>query len=758
MSQDDLPYSKPAGGWDAVASAVRYTLEQAGPLRGTRALWNVNQPDGFDCPGCAWPDEEHSSRLDFCENGARAVAHEATKRQVDAAFFAEHSVETLLGQSDRWLEEQGRLTEPMILRQGAANYEPIAWPEALQRIAETLRGLDDPDRAIFYTSGRTSNEAAFLYQLFARQFGTNNLPDCSNMCHESSGRGLSEVIGVGKGTVGLHDFEVADTIFVIGQNPGTNHPRMLTTLQGAARRGAKIITVNPLREAGLERFAHPQEVEGILGEGTQLTTRWLQVRIGGDAALLEGLAKAVVEQERDLPGTVLDHTFIEQHTVGFDAWLKHNDTVQWDAIERDSGVGREAIRAASRDYVSARGVIACWAMGITQHKHGVDNVQKIVNLLLLRGNIGKPGAGVCPVRGHSNVQGDRSMGIWEKPPAAFLDRLGAHFSFEPPREHGTDTVAAIAAMESGDASVFVAMGGNFVQATPDTARTAEAVRKCELSVQISTKLNRSHLVTGQTALILPCLGRTEADLQDDVEQFVTVENSMSIVHPSRGSLSPASAHLWSEPAIVARLGVEVFGPDSRVPWATFSSDYGLIRDAIAAVVPGFGDYNLRIRQEGRFLLPSGARTRAFDTPDGQAHFTVHALPDLRMDADELLLMTMRSHDQYNTTIYGDNDRYRGIKGQRRIVFANPDDLEAMGCNNGDTVDLRSDYAGVTRWIHGFVVVSYDVPRGCLGAYFPEANPLVPLESVADKSRTPTSKSIRVRVVVGGEIRTPARRT
>ena len=774
-----------AGGIDAIVSTLRHGLGEMGARRALKTLTTVNQADGFDCPGCAWPEPEHRSAAEFCENGAKAVAEEATLARVTPEFFAEHGVEELSEQSDFWLGKRGRLTHPMVLCPGSSHYEPIEWDDAFSLIASHLNSLASPDEAVFYTSGRTSNEAAFLYQLFVRKFGTNNLPDCSNMCHESSGAGLNETIGVGKGTVSLADFEKADAIFVIGQNPGTNHPRMLTALQAAARRGCKIVAVNPLREAGLMRFKHPQEPIGMLGPGTPLAGLFLQVRINGDVALLKGIMKSMLDAEDRQPGTVLDKPFIDAHTSGFDDFRAALADVDWADIVEQSGISREQIDEAAAVAMGAENLICCWAMGLTQHKNAVANIQEIVNFLLLRGWIGKPGSGACPVRGHSNVQGDRTMGIFEKMPDSFLDALGKEFDFDPPRKHGYDTVDAIKAMHDGKAQVFIAMGGNFLSATPDTEYTADALRRCKLTVQISTKLNRSHIVTGETALILPCLGRTEIDRQptpprssaplpkregkefeiSQREQFVTVEDSMSMVHMSHGSLPPASDHLLSEPAIIARLATAVFdsqapGPlrpqswgnqtgDStamgQVDWEGLIGNYDLIRDHISRVVPGFEDFNQRVRMPGGFQLPNGARERNFRTSTSRARFTVHPLPDWNLADGEYLMMTIRSHDQYNTTIYGLEDRYRGIHGGRRVVLMNQGDIQGAGLAAGAFVDLTCDSAGRTRTAERFMVVEYDIPRRCIATYFPEANAIVPVEITADKSNTPASKSVVVTI-------------
>ncbi len=734
-----------AGGLPSVLNSLKYAVGEAGVVRSARVLLRVNQRGGFDCPSCAWPEPEHRATAEFCENGARAVGDEATLARADPAFFAEHSVDELLAQSDHWLNKQGRLTHPMILRPGATHYEPMSWDEAFATIAAHLRALDDPDRAIFYTSGRTSNEAAFLYQLFIRQFGTNNMPDCSNMCHESSGTGLGETIGIGKGTVQLSDFDQADAIFVIGQNPGTNHPRMLSSLRAAKLRGCTIVAVNPLREAGLVRFQHPQKVGDVLGAGIEIADLYLQVRVGGDIALFAGIMKAMLAAERERPGEVFDRAFIDEHTQGLDTLVEHLDRTSWAAIERDSGVPREDIERAAAIAVRSTATIACWAMGVTQHKHGVANVQSIVDFLLLRGMIGKPGAGVCPVRGHSNVQGDRTVGITEKPPK-WSTALGERFGFVPPTRHGHDTVGAIEAMHAGEADVFFALGGNFLSATPDTELTARALRRCKLTVQVSTKLNRAHLVTGDIGIILPCLGRTEVDVQHGSPQFVTVENSMGVVHRSQGVLPPASAELLSEVRIVARLAAATLGSGSTVDWHGLADDYDRIRDEIEAVIPGFTGYNTRVREPNGFLLPNGPRQRSFGTPDGKARFTVHELPDIDPGPGRFAMTTIRSHDQFNTTVYDLQDRYRGIAGFRRVVFVHPDDLEELGLHDGDRVTLVSHFGGEIRSAPSFVVVPYDIPRRCVATYFPEANSLVPVGSYADKSRTPTSKFVVVSLV------------
>jgi molybdopterin-dependent oxidoreductase alpha subunit len=733
-----------AGGLKALAQTVRQ-VRHIGFFRGVGLLRDVNQKGGFDCPGCAWPEPQERSVAEFCENGAKAVAEEATPDRIAPEFFARWSISELLTQSDRWLGRQGRLTHPMMRDADADHYRPISWDEAFECIAESLRGVASPDEAVFYTSGRTSNEAAFLYQLFVRQFGTNNLPDCSNMCHESSGAGLSAVIGIGKGTVQLEDFAKADAIFVVGQNPGTNHPRMLTTLQEASRRGARIVSVNPLQEAGLSRFKHPKELHRILGAGTPLASLHLPVRINGDLGWFKGMIKAVLEAESERPGQVLDHAFIGEHTDGFDALQADIASTSWEEITTASGLSEAEIREAADIYLASKATIVTWAMGLTQHKNGVANVQMAVNLLLLKGNLGRPGAGVCPVRGHSNVQGDRTMGIHEAPSQAWLERLGAAFDFSPPMAHGYNVVQAIEAMHAGKVRCFFAMGGNFYSAAPDSAVTAEALARTDLTVQVSTKLNRSHLFTGRRALILPCLGRTELDLQQGAAQCVSVENSMGIVHRSQGSRPPASPHLLSEPRIVARLASAVLGEQTTVDWASMANDYDLVRDAIARVIPGFEDYNARVRIPGGFLLPNGVRERVFKTPTGKARFTTHPIPRWALADDELLMMTIRTHDQYNTTIYGDDDRYRGIYGGRRVVLMHQEDMNVRGLQAGNRVNLKSRWEGEVREVRGFAVVPYRIPRGCCATYFPEANPLVPLGNYATKSMTPSSKSVVITV-------------
>ncbi len=735
-----------AGGVPAIMSTMKYAWQEMGVGRSLKTLARINQPDGFDCPGCAWPEPDSARpHIEFCENGAKHVADEATTKRVSPEFFRAWSVPQLAAQTDLWLNQQGRLTHPMLRRGGSDHYEPISWAAAFTLIAAELNALASPDEAIFYTSGRTSNEAAFLYQLFVRQFGTNNLPDCSNMCHESSGTALTETIGVGKGTVTLDDFALADAIFVIGQNPGTNHPRMLTTLQQAKRRDCRIVHINPLPETGLHAFKHPQDVLHLLGKGTQLADLFLQVSINGDVALLQGVMKEVLAAEAERPGAVLDHDFIRVYTSGFAEFTAALAAASWEELVAASGITRAAMRAAADIYIKAERVIICWAMGLTQHKNAVANIQEIVNLLLLRGNIGRPGAGACPVRGHSNVQGDRTMGIWERPTEPFLDSLAREFNFAPPRAHGYDTVNAIKAMYAGDGKVFFALGGNFLSATPDTEYTAAALQRCRLTVHVSTKLNRAHLITGAQALILPCLGRTERDVQATGEQFVTCENSMGVVQTSRGRLAPASEHLLSETLIVARLAVATLGARSRVDWLSLAADYDRIRASIERVLPGFDDYNRRVREPGGFYLPNGARVREFMTASGKAQFTVHPVPQNELAPGQFLMLTMRSHDQFNTTVYSLDDRYRGIFNERRVVLLNAADIAEAGLHERQVVDLVSHFKGEERIARRFLVVPYHIPRRCAATYFPEANALVPINHVADKSNTPASKSVIISI-------------
>jgi molybdopterin-dependent oxidoreductase alpha subunit len=750
-----------SAGVPGVRAALGAASAQMGVRRAAQTLRLVNQPAGFDCPGCAWPEGSRPHVAEFCENGVKAVAEEATLRRVTRDFFAAHSLSDLATRSGYWLGQQGRLTEPVVRRPGSDHYEPVGWDGALDLVATTLRGLASPDRAVFYTSGRTSNEAAFLYQLMVRAYGTNNLPDCSNLCHESSGSALTETLGVGKGTVLLDDIHRADLVVVVGQNPGTNHPRMLTSLERAKAHGARIVAVNPLPEAGLQTFRNPQTARGIVGPGTRLADRYLQIRLNGDLALFRAVNRLLLEAEDAAPGTVLDRDFVTTHTSGFDGFAAAVRETSWDDVLAATGLQQAEIEAFAADVRAAGSVVVCWAMGLTQHANAVPTIREIVNFLLLRGNVGRPGAGVCPVRGHSNVQGDRTMGINEQPPAWFLDALGAEFRFDPPRRPGHDVVDAIRAMRDGAVDVFVALGGNFAAASPDTAQTEQALRRCRLTVQISTKLNRSHVVAGETALILPTLGRTERDLQPGGEQVVTVEDSMGVVHASRGRLEPASPQLRSEVRIVAGLAERLLagragsgqeaggaaGGGLDLDWSALADDYDRVRERIAAVVPGFDDMNAKIRRPGGFVLPNAARdARRFLPGSGRAAFTVNPLQVLHVPPGRLLLQTIRSHDQFNTTIYGLDDRYRGVTGGRRVVLVHPDDLADLGLADGDLVDLVSEWPdGLERRAPGFRVVGYPTARGCAAAYFPETNVLVPLDSTAATSNTPTYKSLVVRL-------------
>ena len=736
-----------AAGAPAVVETLRHILGKAGIYRGTAALLKVNQPNGFDCPGCAWPEPlEGRKHAEFCENGAKAVADEATRARIGTEFFEKWTIRSLAQQPGQWLNAQGRLTHPMVRRPGADHYSPISWAEALDLIASELNGLESPDQAAFYTSGRTSNEAAFLYQLFVRRYGTNNLPDCSNMCHESSGRALHVAIGSGKGTVSLEDFDRADAIFIIGQNPGSNHPRMLATLQQAKRRGARIVSINPLDETGLKRFRNPQEVAGYVGRGTVLADLHLPVRINGDVALLKGLCKAMLEEEAANPGSVLDSEFIESSTADFAEFSADIDGTTWSEITAAAGVDRGQIQAAADIAIAAEATICCWAMGLTQHKNAVANIQEIVNFLLLKGNFGKPGAGACPVRGHSNVQGDRTMGIWERPDKRFLGSLQQEFGFEPPTRHGLDTVDTIRAMADGRVKVFIALGGNFLAATPDTAFTARGLENCRLTVQISTKLNQSHTVVGRTALILPTLGRTEIDPQPGGPQFVTVENSMGVVAPSEGRLAQASPFLRSEVRIVADMAQATLPLDPAIDWSVLADDYSRIREHIARVIPGFESFEQRLQEDGRLVLSHVIRDqRRFETPSGRAHFSVHPIEPPDLPESRFLMMTIRSHDQFNTTVYTQNDRYRGVFGDRRVVFMNQDDILRIGLKDGEVVDLHSHFNGEQRTVNSFRIVEYRIPLGCVATYYPETNEIIPLDHVADISNTPAYKSVVVSV-------------
>jgi len=748
------PYDPPAGGWGALRATANALREQSVEFKGSRALLSMNQPDGFDCPGCAWPDPRHTSSFEFCENGAKAVTWELTKHRVTREFFAAHTVRELEQESDYWLEQQGRLTEPMRYDPGSDHYVPLGWDEAFALIGRELNALDDPNEAEFYTSGRTSNEAAFMYQLFARRFGTNNFPDCSNMCHEPTSVGLLESIGIGKGTVVLDDFAHAEAIFIIGQNPGTNSPRMLTELHRASRRGVPIVVFNPLRERALERFAAPQDAVEMatLGE-TKIASEYCQVRIGGDVAALKGVMKLVLETHaealRNNTDPVLDLDFIAQHTHGFDAFADDLHRTSWEDLLRASGLSREQLQRVAAIYKQTRAVIVVYGMGVTQHRLGSANVQQIANLLLLRGNLGKPGAGICPVRGHSNVQGDRTVGIDEKPNPAFLDQLKHVFGFEPPRARGHHVVDALRAMIGGRAKVFVGLGGNFVRAVPDWSVVEAVMWRLRLTVAVSTKLNRGHLVHGEQALILPCLARSDIDIQASGRQSVTVEDSMSMVHASSGLVAPPSEHLKSEVAIVCGMAKATL-PDCGIDWDSYAADYDRIRDKIEAVFPDlFADFNKRIRQPGGFHLDIPPRRRVWKTATGRANFLLFRGVDEDppvADAAMLRLATLRSHDQYNTTIYGLDDRYRGVFGSRMVVFMNEADMQARGIVEGDSVEIEAlAEDGKRRVVGGFRAKLHSIPPGSIGAYYPETNPLLPLAYHDVKSGTPAAKSIPVLV-------------
>lgn len=745
------PYQAAAGGWGSLEATTRFVIDSKHALKNLRNLLRMNKAKGFDCPGCAWGDDNKST-FSFCENGAKAVTWEATRRFIDNTFFAQHSVSKLYQQSDYFLEYQGRLTEPLSYNPETDHYEPISWASALRMIAQHIGQMDSPNQIELYTSGRASNEASYLYQLFGRMLGTNNFPDCSNMCHEASGSGLKRSIGVGKGTINLNDFDKADAIFVFGQNPGTNHPRMLHSLRHAAENGAQIVTFNTLRERGLERFADPQKpLEVVTSLAGTISTNYYQPNLGGDMAALRGMAKALLETHRRLitdgEDGIFDLAFIAAHTHGIEQWFTAIDNTSWEHITRQSGLSELQLRDAAAVWQQSKRVIITWAMGITQHKHSLNTVREIVNLQLLGGHLGRPGAGLCPVRGHSNVQGNRTMGIDEKPPASLLDSLAQHFNFEPPREHGHNTVEALAAMLRDEVKVLIALGGNLAAAAPDSPRTEEAIRRCGLTVFISTKLNRSHLVPGKASLILPTLGRTEEDMQVSGRQFVTVEDSFSMVHASEGIGKPIAATQRSETAIVAGIADAVLGR-SQLDWLELADDYNLIRDHIAATLPGFKDFNQRCEHPGGFYLGNAAAELRFNTPTGKAEFCAAPLPDsLWQDVEApFTLQTLRSHDQYNTTIYGLDDRYRGVYGQREVLFIHPDDMGELGLNDGDKVDIETIWHdGITRKVSGFKLVAYDIPRGNLAAYYPETNPLVPLGSVGDGTGTPTSKSVPVKI-------------
>ncbi len=738
---------KNAAGIPAVVSAVKHVFGEMDMARGMKALLKVNQKDGYDCPGCAWPDpdDERSVVAEYCENGAKAIAEEATTKRLTAEFFAQHSVADLADLTDYEIGKKGRVAQPMYLAEGGTHYQTISWENAFKKIAEQLNQLNHPDEAIFYTSGRTSNEAAFLYQLFVREYGTNNLPDCSNMCHESSGVALNESIGIGKGSVTLEDFYEAEVILIIGQNPGTNHPRMLSALQKAKENGAKIISINPLPETGLMGFNNPQKIKGILGIKSALTDLFLQVKLNGDIALIQAIEKLLWDEEQLTPHQIFDHDFIEEKTFGYEVFEQHIKHFNVSELATQAGIDLEEIKATVEILKHSKKIIACWAMGLTQHKNAVDTIKEVVNLLLLKGSIGKPGAGTCPVRGHSNVQGDRTMGIYEKPSKTFLDNLQRTYGFEPPRKWGYDTVESIHAMHEGKAKVFFAMGGNFLSATPDTNFTAEALRRCDLTVHVSTKLNRSHLIHGKEALILPCLGRSDKDEMNGEVQFISCENSMGVVQMSKGSLKPISVDLLSEPIIVCRLAEATLGDKSVVNWKLYQEHYDYIRNDIELTIPGFQHYNLNVRQPGGFYLPNSSREGQFKTLTGKANFNIAFPNKIELKDDELMMMTIRSHDQFNTTIYGLDDRYRGILNERRVIFMNQKDMKKHQLSAGEIVDLFNFDEGRERVAHNFIVVPFSIPEKCTATYFPETNVLVPINSTAEKSNTPTSKMVILKI-------------
>src|SRR5580693_2495976 len=745
--------SEEAAGIPAIWNTMLYGIGEMGPVRSTEAFLKINQVTGFDCQSCAWPSPDKKRKVfEFCENGAKAVSDESTKKRIGAEFFAKHSIAELAAKSDYWLNQQGRLTSPMVRHANGTHYQPITWSEAFAMMAQELNSLDSPNQASFYTSGKTTNEPAFLLQLFARQFGTNNLPDCSNMCHESSGVSMVETLGVGKGTATLEDMESTDLIFIFGNNPGTNHPRMLTSLQKAKEQGAKIIAVNPLPEVSMMRVKNPnpQDYENplelpiaLLDKGQALADLYLPVRVNGDVAAIKGILKDLFEREQAGHISAIDRQFIQTFTEGFEALLADLQATSWEEIEENSGLTRNQLRVAADMYADSKKTICAWCTGLTQQRNGVDNVSMIVNLLLVGGNIGRPGAGTVCVRGHSNVQGDRTMGVWERPPQRFLDVLGKEFNFEPPRKSGYDTVETLHAMFEGDIKVFFAISGNFLSNAPDTVYSAHAMQRCKLTAHVSTKLNRSHLITGKRALILPCLGRTEEDIQATGKQFLTIEDSMGIINPTQGFFPPASPDLQSDVAIIANLAQATLGSRTSTNWLGFAADYNLIRDAISRVIPGFENFNARLAKEKFFYLPNAAKQRIFKTSSGKAKLSVCPIPKHDLKPDEFLLTTMRSHDQYNSTIYGLNDRYRGVFGGRRVLFLNPLDMEARNLRAGQIVDIYSHFEGEVRKAPRFAIVPYAVARRSAAAYYPEANVLVPVRSVAAKSNCPAFKCIRI---------------
>ncbi|ALG30171.1 hypothetical protein AOZ07_15070 [Glutamicibacter halophytocola] len=752
INEDDLKVSEPAhaaAGLKAVMVSMERGFSQAGASRTLRSMLRVNQHGGFDCPGCAWPESitERRKPAEFCENGAKAIAEEASARTVTPEWFAQHSIEDLRDKTEYWLGSQGRITTPMIIHEGESHYQPISWAQAFSTIAEHVNATTS-DRCVFYTSGRTANETAFMYQLLARSLGTNNLPDCSNMCHESSGTALNPTIGIGKGTVSLEDFEHTELIFVVGQNPGTNHPRMLSALADARKRGARVVAINPLPEAGFFGFKDPQTVGGMLGKAEPVASDFLQIKVGGDLALFQAFGHLLLEEEKKNPGSVVDHEFIAQVTDGFDAYRAARATVDWEATEEATGLSREQITEIAQLLIKSKATIICWALGLTQQPHSVPTLKEIINLLLMQGNFGKPGAGACPVRGHSNVQGDRTMGIWEKPTEKLLASIDAEFGISSPRAHGYDSTETLHAFEKDEVDVFVSMGGNFALANSDTEALEAGMQRAKLTVHISTKPNRSHVVHGKTSLILPTLGRTDKDdKHPGGAQFLSVEDSMSVIKSTRGRLTPVSEHLLAEPVIVARMAQAILGEDHPVNWRAMAEDYDVIRDHIEKVLPGFENFNARVREKNGFVLPNPPRdTRSFATDIGKGRFTVSDFEALKAPEGHLILQTMRSHDQYNTTFYGLDDRYRGIKDGRRVILVNPEDLEQTGFKDRDLVDVISTFAGTERRANRFRLVSYPTAKGCVAAYYPEANALVHRDLVARESNTPGFKAMMVRFV------------
>lgn len=748
----DLEVTEPkdwAAGMPAVYEAFKDIIHETGAVRGMMAAFKMNQKGGFDCSSCAWPDpdDDRSPIAEYCENGAKALAEEATNKKLTGEFFTQNSVVDLAKLNDYEIGKKGRIAQPVYLPAGATHYQAISWEDAFKKIADKLNSLASPDEAAFYTSGRTSNEASFMYQLFVREYGTNNMPDCSNMCHESSGTALSEVIGIGKGTVTLNDFYKTDVIIIMGQNPGTNHPRMLTALEKAKNNGAKIIAINPLHEAGLTAFKDPQKVKGFLGISTKLADLYLQVKINGDMALMKAIEKLLLDAEKETPGKVFDHDFIQKSTVGYNELIRDLEKQDVEKLAEQSGVPIEAVRIAAEMLKDKSRIIICWAMGITQHENGVDTIKEITNLALLKGSIGKPGAGLCPVRGHSNVQGNRTMLIWEKLKDESAKKLKEVFGFDPPVQNGFDTVESIKAMNEGRLKLLFAMGGNFISATPDTGYTANGLRKLDMTVHVSTKLNRSHLVHGKEALILPCYSRSDKDIINGVEQIVSCENSMGVIQMSKGVLKPVSDQFLSETQIVCRLAKETIGNRTKVDWVKYESNYDHVRDLIAKVIPGCEDYNKKIRKQGGFYLPNGPREGKFKTEKygDKAAFSVVEVPEDKLEADDYIMMSIRSHDQFNTTIYGLEDRYRGIHNERRVIFMNPKDIALGGFQAGEKVDLFNYGGGMARIARLFIIVPYNIPERNTATYYPETNVLVPIDSVAMGSNTPVSKRVIIKI-------------